>query len=96
MGKTASFFARLTGIKSTRTKAEDLPSFKERMNALGNLPKLFRLIWETSRWMTISTLLLRLLQAAVPLVTLYLGKLIIDEIVRLYNAGGGDLTRLWE
>jgi len=71
-------------------------TLKERFFALRNLPKLFRLIWETSKWMTIASLLLRLVRAAVPVVTLYIGKLIINEIVRLIAASGDrDFSQLW-
>src|SRR5687768_15227922 len=71
-------------------------SLKDRLKALRNLPQLFRLIWATSPLMTLANLLLRLVRAAVPLATLYLGKLIINEIVRLTQMGSGrDLAYLW-
>lgn len=71
-------------------------SFADRVKALQNLPLLFQLIWETSPAMTVANLLLRLLRAAVPLTTLYIGKLIIDEVVRLTQLSGErELTYLW-
>lgn len=71
-------------------------SFREQLGALKNLPKFFRLIWETSRRMTIANMLLRLLKSALPITMLYIGKLIIDEVVRLTDvAGDRDLTYLW-
>lgn len=91
----STFISRLLGLKSNKPK-EDLPTMQERLDALRNLPKLLKLIWETSRWMTITGMVLRLITAAVPLTQLYIGKLIIDEIVLLYNAGGGDMTYLWQ
>lgn len=40
---------------------------------------------------------LRLIQAAIPALSLYVGKLIIDQVVDLTKAGGGaDTTYLWE
>lgn len=51
-----------------------------------NIPRLFRLIWQTSRPMTLGNIILRLLQSAFPLAMLYVGKLIIDEVVRLTQA----------
>ena len=71
-------------------------SFKEQVGALKNLPKFFRLIWNTSKSMTIGNLLLRLVKASLPLAMLYVGKLIIDEVIRLIDvAGERDLTYLW-
>lgn len=71
-------------------------SFTDRVKALQNLPLLFQLIWETSPAITVANLLLRLLRAAVPLTTLYIGKLIIDEVVRLTQLSGErELTYLW-
>ena len=58
-------------------------SVRERFGALRNLPPFMAMIWRTSRWMTLSTLLLRLVRALLPVVTLFVGKLIIDEVVHL-------------
>ncbi len=44
--------------------------------------------------MTLGNLLLRLVQSAVPLLMLYVGKEIIDEVIALIG-GEGDQTRLW-
>jgi ATP-binding cassette subfamily B protein len=63
------------------------PSLRERFDALHNLPPFLRLIWATSPTLTLSTLGLRLVRALVPIATLYIGKLIIDEAVRLVAAG---------
>jgi ATP-binding cassette subfamily B protein len=58
-------------------------SWKERFGALKNLPAFFALVWRTSRFLTTASLTLRLVRALVPIVTLYIGKLIIDEVVVL-------------
>jgi len=63
------------------------PSFRERMNAMRNLPPFLRQVWQTSRWLTIASLGLRLIRALMPVAMLYVGKLIIDEAVRLAGAG---------
>jgi ATP-binding cassette subfamily B protein len=79
-----------------RNTGEPPPSLKERFKALRNLPPLFRMIWTTSPAMTVASLMLRFIRAAVPLATLYVGKLIIDEVVRLSRLESGrDLTYLW-
>lgn len=72
------------------------PGLVERLMALRNVPELFRQIWATSPGMTIGTVVLRALRAAIPLATLYVGKLIIDEIVLLTRAGEQhDMSPLW-
>ncbi len=75
------------------------PSLRERFTALRNLPPLFRLVWQVSPAMTLGSLLLRLVRAGLPLAMLYVGKLIIDEVVRLAALGGvpafDELTLLW-
>ena len=63
------------------------PSLRERVSALRNLPPFLREIWATSRTLTLASLGLRLVRALLPIITLYVGKLIIDEAVRLVGAG---------
>jgi len=63
------------------------PSFRERMDAMRNLPPFLRQIWQTSPALTLASLCLRLLRALLPVAMLYVGKLIIDEAVRLAGAG---------
>jgi ATP-binding cassette subfamily B protein len=58
-------------------------SIRERVGALRNLPPFLKLIWRTSASLTASDLILRLVRALLPIATLYVGKLIIDEVVRL-------------
>lgn len=71
------------------------PSWAEQFSALKNLPRFFKLIWDTSASMTVGNVLLRLLSSAIPLSMLYIGKLIIDEVVHLVNNNSQDLTQLW-
>ena len=66
------------------------PSFRERVNALRNLPPFLREIWRTSRPLTIASLGLRVIRALLPVVMLYIGKLIIDEAIRLVGSGAID------
>ncbi len=54
----------------------------DRLGALRNLPRLFRLVWRTSPGLTLATVGLRLTRAALPTAALYVGKLIIDAVVR--------------
>ncbi|HEY5804095.1 MAG TPA: ABC transporter ATP-binding protein [Lysobacter sp.] len=68
------------------------PSLREQFDALRNLPPFLRQIWATSPWLTLTTLGLRVVRAFLPIATLYVGKLIIDEAVRLVAAGSGFET----
>lgn len=68
--------------KDGRTETEQL-SFKQRIAALSNLPRFFRLIWQTSRLLTCINILLRIIRSAIPLSILYIGKLIIDHVILL-------------
>lgn len=65
---------------------------RERVGALRNLPQFLALVWRTSRLLTVTALLLRLVRALLPIATLYAGKLIIDEVIRLASTGLGAST----
>ncbi|MFC0677685.1 ABC transporter ATP-binding protein [Lysobacter korlensis] len=62
-------------------------SLRERFSALRNLGPFLREIWRASPSLTLMALGLRLLRAVLPVATLYVGKLIIDEVVRLVAGG---------
>lgn len=72
-------------------------TFKERLAALRNLPEFFKLVWEVSPKMALANILLRFVRAALPLLILYVGKLIIDQVVLLSHAKGAlPHTYLWK
>ena len=50
------------------------------------------MVWRTSRLLTASSLALRLIRALMPIATLYIGKLIIDEVVALVQRPGNPDT----
>ncbi len=94
-----SFFAAFNPFASPTSRSHPsgkTPSFKERFTALQNLPRFFRLIWQTSKWLTLASVTLRLFRAALPASALYVGKLIIDEVVRLVQHQTQDASHLWE
>jgi ATP-binding cassette subfamily B protein len=70
-------------------------SFKQRLSALKNLPEFFRLVWLSSPWKTSISFLLRIIRSAMPVALLYVGKLIIDQVVQL-NRQGGNHNELWQ
>jgi len=74
--------------------------FRERLGAMANVPQFLAAIWRTSRTLTVLDLGLRLVRALLPVATLFVGKLIIDEVTRLIRVGalsGGvmDYEHLW-
>ena len=92
-----SFFSRIFGVKKTRKpwESEKPLSWRENLQALKNLPRFLRLVWKTDPVMTLANSLLRILQAGIPVTVLYVGKLIIDQVVLLTNNNGGDLSTIW-
>jgi ATP-binding cassette subfamily B protein len=72
------------------------PTLKEKFDALGNLPRFFKLVWETNSWYTLLNIILRLIRSAIPVSILYIGKLIIDEVILQSKTHGADLSYLWE
>ena len=63
-------------------------SFKERFGALRTLRPFLAMVWQVTPGLTVASLLLRLVRALVPIVSLYVGKLIIDDVVHLVQMPG--------
>ena len=75
-------------------RLRDLPPqpLRARLGALRNLPPFLKLVWQTSPALTLGQALLRILRALLPVVALYIGKLIIDEVVLLAGTPHPDDT----
>lgn len=71
-------------------------TWQERLSALRNVPPLLKMVWETSRSLTVSTLLLRCVAALFPLATLWVSKLIIDLVVRAIRHQVFDHRLIWK
>lgn len=83
--------------KSKKTILTQDISFKERLSALKNLPNFFKLVWQSSPSKTLISFTLRILRSAMPVALLYVGKLIIDQVVALNtNSPMGNLQDLWQ
>ena len=67
-------------------------SFRERFGALKNLRPFLAMVWNTSPHLTTASLILRLLRALLPVATLFVGKLIIDDVVLLVQTPGKPVT----
>ncbi len=63
-------------------------SLRERVGALRNLPPFIKLVWQTSPTLAVAECILRLARALLPIATLYVGKLIIDEVITLARTPG--------
>ncbi len=72
-------------------------SLRERFVALRNLRPFLVLVWQTSRFLTIVSIGLRMIRALLPVIMLYIGKLIIDEALRLVALDSGlqSLSAWW-
>jgi ATP-binding cassette subfamily B protein len=71
-------------------------SLRERFGGLRNIPPFLRLVWQTSPSMMLAQSVLRFVRALLPVATLYVGKLIIDEVVLLARTPHpGDDLRQW-
>ena len=81
-----------------RGRLRDLPPqpLRARLGALRNLPPFLKLVWQTSPALTLGQGVLRILRALLPVITLYIGKLIIDEVVLLAGTPSpNDTLREW-
>lgn len=72
------------------------PPFKERIVALALVRRLIRLVWETQPWYAAAMVLLRFLRSGVLLATLWVGKLIIDEVVGLAEHRTHSSRHIWQ
>ncbi|QDK82233.1 ABC transporter ATP-binding protein [Spirosoma sp. KCTC 42546] len=82
--------------RSKPADTKDEVSWRERFTALGNLPAFFKLVWGVSPALFLGNAALRLIRAAIPAATLYVGKLIIDQVVALSKHTSTDDTQhIW-
>lgn len=89
--------ARRVSMRPPSPKPDEVPqSWRERLQALRNVPPLLRMVWETSRLLSILTLLLRCVAALIPLATLWISKLIIDLVVRAIRHQHIDRSTIWK
>jgi ATP-binding cassette subfamily B protein len=78
-----------------RQPPKPLPSWRERFKALKNVTPLLRMVWDTSPALTLSTVLIRLFSAFFPVAQLWVGKLIIDQVVRVVTHRSSAPGRVW-
>ncbi len=71
-----------------RAASPNTRSFRGRVGALKNLRPFLAMVWRTSPHLMAGSIALRLMRALLPVVTLYVGKLIIDDVVALVQMPG--------
>src|SRR5579864_5151923 len=84
-------------MKKAQTAPTVAPlTWRERIKALRNLPRFFRLVWQTSPRLMALDASLRIVKSAMPVSILYIGKLIIDQVVLLVREGSTSQDFLWK
>lgn len=76
-------------------KDDSKTSLRKSFSALVFIPRFFKEIWKTNKKLFILSAICRLIGALLPVVILWVGKIIIDEIVLHSKGDISDLTRLW-
>ncbi|AHG92272.1 ABC transporter (plasmid) [Gemmatirosa kalamazoonensis] len=73
------------------------PPWRDRVAAMRHVPAFLRLVWESHRGYAAAVAALRVVRAGVPVLTLWVGKLIIDAVVAAARAhvAPRDAHRLW-
>ncbi len=71
------------------------PGWRERLDAVKHVPRLLRLVWGTEPRYVVGILLLRIGRSLVPLAVLWIGKLIVDEVVRAVGVAGSGAPVDW-
>jgi len=78
----------------SRSKPKQL-GFLASAKSLKYLPKFFGMIWHTSRSLFLANLVARLVKATIPVFMLWVGKLIIDDIVFQIGQDEKNLNLIW-
>lgn len=71
------------------------PSFIKSFSALVYIPRFFKEIWRTNKRLFLLSTFCRLIGSILPVAILWVGKLIIDEIITQTKLESSDLTQLW-
>lgn len=82
--------------RNTQNKlSENKPNIRERLKALTNLPAFLKEVYQTSPSLTIGNTILRLLRSLIPVSSLYVAKLIIDEVILQVGNSPKDFHHLY-
>jgi ATP-binding cassette, subfamily B, bacterial len=90
-----NIFNRLSALFFNPQRNKPRLTLKERFSALKNIPTFFKLIWETSPSLTIWNIVLRIIKSLFAPAILFVGKLIIDQVVIAVQHRNSNLQDLW-
>lgn len=76
-------------------KEKNKTSLKKSFSALIYIPRFFKEIWNTNKKLFLGSAFCRLIGAILPVIILWIGKIIIDEIILQTKLEVTDLTQLW-
>ena len=76
-------------------KEKNKTSLKKSFSALIYIPRFFKEIWNTNKKLFLGSAFCRLIGAVLPVIVLWIGKIIIDEIILQTKLEVTDLTQLW-
>lgn len=79
---------------ASATPETDL-TWRDHFASLGNVWLLFLMLWKTSPWLLILTILVRLARSILPAALLWIPKQILDGIIAV-SQHHGDLRRVWQ
>ena len=82
--------------KSIKEKNNTSIDWKQGFQALRFLPRFFKNVYQAGKTEFLLNLFVRLISAFIPVVMLWVGKLIVDEIVLLSTNNGGDQNLLFQ
>jgi len=71
------------------------PKWRERLQALNNIPPLMRMVWQAAPSTVISSVLFRVVVSLIPVAMLAVSKLIIDAIVAVSSHQGALRPHFW-
>jgi ATP-binding cassette subfamily B protein len=88
--------ARMNRPLTDPLRPRERPTLRQRLEALRNLRPLLAMVWQTHRGYVTAIVALRALRAVVPLVVLWIGKLIIDGVVGAIQAHQAGRAVAWQ
>ena len=71
-------------------------NLKDSFKALRHIPRFFKEVWSTSPGLFLIHIISRLINALTPIAILWVGKLLIDEIILQINASDKDFDLIWK
>tara|TARA_R110002012_G_scaffold312248_1_gene522535 strand:- start:86075 stop:87910 length:1836 start_codon:yes stop_codon:yes gene_type:complete len=85
----------MAGSRLKSLKDKDKTSLKKSFSALIYIPRFFKEIWKTNKKRFLLSAVCRLIGAILPVIILWIGKVIIDEIILQSGTDATDFNRLW-